>query len=287
MNNIQIRPYTNLVISKTDAKYYIQNSKPSLESLPSKYYEIFPNSSRYTGYTSNATLGSFFNNMKSNTSEASAILGGTIDTNKDNLGRYSSNDPLNLGNIKSNETSISGKRGTENIGLAVFKSDRLIGELNAIETICFSVIQNQVEGFLITIEDIEDNENYIDIYLYNEEDTKATVYIVNGNPYITVNCKLNGRIYSMKDDNDYLNDSTLQEISNRASDFMKIQLSNYLYKTSKEFNSDINNFGRTALSNFLTIDEFENYNWLYNYQNSFFDINVNVSIKSGFLMVET
>lgn len=287
MNNIQIRPYTNLVISTTEAKYYIENSKPSLETLPSKYYEIFPNSSKYTGYTSNATLGSFFNNMKSNTCEAFAILGGTIDNNSDNLELYSSSDPLNSGNIKSNETSISGKRGSENIGLAVFKGDRLVGELNAIETICFSIIQNETDGFLITIEDIEQNGNYIDIYLYHEENPKIDINIINGTPYINVNCKLNGRIYSMKDNSNYLTDVTLKEISNKASEFMKLQISNYLYKTSKNFKSDINNFGKLALSNFKTTNEFENYNWLYNYENSFFNIDLNVSIKSGFLIVET
>lgn len=287
MNIIQIRPYTNMVISKTEAKYYIENSKPSLETLPSKYYEIFPNSSKYTGYTSNATIGNFFNNMKSNTSEGFAILGGTIDENSKNSGKYSSKDPLNSGNIRSNETSISGKRGSENIGLAVFKGDKLIGELNAIETICFSVIQNEVNGFLITIEDPEDNENYIDIYLNHNNRTKTKIDIINNTPYISISCKFDARIYSMKDDSNYLNNETLQQISNNASNFMKLQMSNYLYKTSKNFNCDINNFGKTALSNFKTVNEFEKYNWLYNYENAFFNIDTKVSVKSGFLLTET
>ena len=56
---------------------------------------------------------------------------------------------------------------------------------------------------------------------------------------------------------------------------MKLQMSNYLYKTSKDFKADINNFGKNALCNFTTINEFENYNWLSNYENSFFNININ------------
>ena len=46
MNNVQIRPTTNIVISKTDAKYYIENSTTNLEILPTKYYEVFTNSSK-------------------------------------------------------------------------------------------------------------------------------------------------------------------------------------------------------------------------------------------------
>ncbi len=91
----------------------------------------------------------------------------------------------------------------------------------------------------------------------------------------------------MQDNSNYLDDATLQKISDSASNFMKLQMSNYLYKTSKEFKSDINNFGKSSLSNFTTIEEFEKYNWLYNYENAFFNINVDVSVKSGFLIVQT
>lgn len=287
MNNLQIRPYTNMVISKTEAKNYIENSKPNLESLPSKYYQIFPNSSRYTGYTSNATIGEFFNQMISETSEAYSILGGTINEGSNDLENYSSTDPLNSGNIKSNETSISGKRGAENIGLAVFKDDKLVGELNAIETICFSIIHNEVDGFLITIPDSQDEELYIDLYLYHDSNFNVDVDIINGTPYISVDCKLDGRIYSMRNNAKYLDNDILNEISNYAQNYMKLQMSNYLYKTSKDYKSDINNFGKNALSNFTTISEFEKYNWLYNYENSFFNVNIDVSVKSGFQLVET
>ena len=43
---------------------------------------IFPNTSEYTGYTCNATIGDFFNNISSNYSDPYAILGGIY--NSDN-----------------------------------------------------------------------------------------------------------------------------------------------------------------------------------------------------------
>ena len=55
----------------------------------------------------------------------------------------------------------------------------------------------------------------------------------------------------------------------------------YLYKTSKEFKSDIDNFGVYATKNYLTWDEWIESDWLYNYQNSFFTVNVNTEVKSG------
>ena len=287
INDVQIRPSTNIVVSKTDAKYYIESSKPSLETLPTKYYEIFPNSSKYTGYTSNATIGDFFNGLTCNTCQPYAILGGTIDSNIDNLKDYSSSDPLNAGNAKSNETSISGKRGAENIGLAVFKGDKLVGELTAMETVCFSLMRNNVNGFLITIPDPRDDESYIDLYLFPAKSTKGNVDIINGTPYITVNCKFNGRIYSMKKDSKYLDNTVLDEISKTASKYIELQISNYLYKTSKDFKSDINGFAKYVLRKFSTLEEFERYGWLQNYENSFFTVNSDVCVKSGFLLTET
>ena len=107
MNNVQIRPTTNIVVSKTDAKYYIENSTTNLEILPTKYYEVFPNASKYTGYSTNSTLGNFFNALKSDTTEASAILGGIINSNSETIKNYAPENALDYPNMKSNESAIS------------------------------------------------------------------------------------------------------------------------------------------------------------------------------------
>lgn len=91
----------------------------------------------------------------------------------------------------------------------------------------------------------------------------------------------------MKGESNYLNPNTLNQLSAAASNYMKLQLTNYLYKTSKIFNSDINEFGTKVLSKFTTYDDYENYNWLENYQNAFFNVNVNVNVRSGFIITES
>ena len=68
---------------------------------------------------------------------------------------------------------------------------------------------------------------------------------------------------------------------------MNDKIHTYLYKVSKEFNSDIDGFGKYAVKNFLTWDDWINYNWLDNYKNSFFEVNVNTDVKSGYILMET
>ena len=58
-NDPQIRPSTNIVISKNTAKDYLENTESPLENLITKNYQIFPSSSQYTGYIYDATLGDF------------------------------------------------------------------------------------------------------------------------------------------------------------------------------------------------------------------------------------
>ena len=280
MNNIQLRPTTNVVISRTDAKYYIENSTTNLEILPTSYYEIFPNLSKFTGYSIDSNLGNFFNAFNSETTEASGILGGIINSNKEDIKDYAPQSPLDFGNMKSNETAIFGQRGAENLGLAVFKNDRLVGELNGIETVCFSLISNKINSFFITVEDPSDYENFIDLNIYRNHLTKKKVRLINNTPFITIDLNLDARISSVKDNINYLNNDYLEAVSIGAKKYIEEQMYNYLYKTSKKYKSDISGFGRNALFNFLTSKDFEKFNWADNYQNAFFKVNCRVLVKS-------
>ncbi len=283
INEVQVRPSSNIVISKCNTRYYIENSVPSLESLIPRYYDIFPNTSEYTGYTCNATIGDFFNALVCNSCSPYAILGGIITSDNNSSQSPSPNES----SIKSNESPISGSRASQNIGLAVFKDDKLAGELNAIETICFLNIRKQIDTFLISIPNPEDPNSKIDIYLTPNSTHDIKVNIVNGAPYIKINLKFSGKIYSMKKDAQYLNPEVLNRISNSCNSYLESQFSNYLYKTSTNFESDINGFGVYALSKFNTSTEYNKYDWLKNYKNSTFDININTVIDSGFLLTQT
>ncbi len=282
MNDNQVRPSTNIVISKCSAKSYIENSKPLLEPLLTKYYEVYNNSSQYTGFTTDATIGDFFNHLNCKNCEAFAILGGiNSEQNNPDTSINSQKDSA----IKANDSSVTGDLRSENVGLAVFKDDKLVGELTAIENLCFLCTRNDIDGFLISVPDPNNDTKYIDIYLTPAKNCKKSVDIINGSPYIKVNYQFTGRIYSMTESSDYLSSENLNDISESCNKYLKSTFTNYFYKTSKDLNSDINGFGEYALNNFFTLEESSAYNWQENYKNSFFDVTVNTNVKSGFLLM--
>ena len=67
INDTQIRPSANIIISKCNAKFYMNQVKPEIEN-------IFAESSKYVGHIPNATIGDFFNSLNCNTCEPYAIL---------------------------------------------------------------------------------------------------------------------------------------------------------------------------------------------------------------------
>ena len=283
-NDTEIRSSANVIVCKSLAKDYIQSSEPILENLITKYYEIFPNSSRYTGYIYNATLGNFFNQLISDTGEPFAILGGV---NNNSTNSDTSSNLSDISNIRASDNSISSKRGSENIGTAVFKDDKLVGELSALETLCLSIIRGAVNSFLITINNPQNVEEKIDIMLLAEKSPKIKVDIVNNTPYISINLKFTGRIYSIQENSNYLDSSVLDSISEETNNYMENLLTEYLYKTSLEFKSDINDIGKYCLQNFFTIPEFERFDWKNSYTNSTFKVSSDTKILSGFLLTET
>lgn len=283
INEVQVRPSANIVVSKCNSKYYIENSIPNLESLIPKYYDIFPNTSDYTGYTCNATIGDFFNALVCNSCSPYAILGGISTSDNTSSASKTSDDS----SIKSNDSPITGDRASQNIGLAVFKDDKLAGELNAIETICFLNIKNKVDSFLVSIPDPQDSNSKIDIYLTPNSTHNIDVSIVNGSPYIKIKLEFSGKIYSMSRGSQYLHTDVLNSISSSCNSYLESQFSSYLYKTSTVFKSDVNGFGMYSLSKFTTSTKFNNYNWLDNYKNSTFDIDISTVMDSGFLLTQT
>ena len=276
INNIQVRPSTNIIICKGNALEYIQNSTSQLEKILTKYYDIFPNSSEYTGYTSNIMIGEFYNYLTTKECGNLAILGGLNPTispsnssgnpsngssggsssgssksseggssekSSENSSKENSestekpDNNNNLSQVVSGSAPILGERGTENIGLAVLKDGIYRGDLTAIDTLCHTLIKGEVNSFLLTINNTEIYKNYIDVSLYENNPPKITVNISENEPVINIKIKLVGRISNLKDGINYSDESTNLDL-NEISDAVNRSLEGYIYDYLKKTSSE-------------------------------------------------
>ena len=80
------------------------------------------------------------------------------------------------------------------MGLAVFVGDKLVGELDNIETLSHLIVSNELQNATISIQNPYDYNNNISVYISLAKDTKHTVKIINDYPYIACNVSVNGYV---------------------------------------------------------------------------------------------
>lgn len=279
VNDLEMRPDCNIIISRCNASDYLENSQPTLESVSARYYELTLNSSEYTGLTENVTLADFYSNMLSTTNQPHAILGG-INTNSTNSDD-SSNAPYDAqGSYKAGETPIKSKTVLENMGLAIFYGDKLVGELTGLESLCHLLVVNKLESATISVPSPFDKNSIINLFITSPKNTKTSIKFINGTPYINCDVTLTANITSFDEHFDYSSEENLKLIEDYTNSYLEQNISSYLYKTSKEYKCDIANLGRQAVKNYLTWEEWIESDWLYNYQNSFFSVNVDSNVRA-------
>ena len=282
-NQVEIRPDCNVIISKSSAKQYITNSKPELENLVVKYYELTPYSNEYTGHITNATMSNFFNALSANYGDPVDILG-----NGNKLSITPSNvtvNPEQEFNIVAGENPlVEYERKSENLGLAVFKQAKLVGELTAFENLLHLILTNQFESSVISIDNPYKENSAIDIALYFHKNTKINAKLVNGSPYVKSTIYLNARLLSVDKISESLTPEKIEELELLINSYLENAFLDYQYKTAKVFEADIDNVGKNLIKNFKNDNEWNNYNWPSNYKNTFFDVDVKTNIKSSFLL---
>ncbi|MDO5557253.1 MAG: Ger(x)C family spore germination C-terminal domain-containing protein [Clostridia bacterium] len=190
-------------------------------------------------------------------------------------------------NYIAGETPVDINNNIENVGIAVFNTDKLVGELTSIESICHLIVSNKLESCIINITNPFDNTSVLDLEITPEKRTKTSVDIINGSPFIQTDIFLNCKIYNIDENSNYSNAENLEKIRQSANSYLTNEINNYLYKTSKVFNSDIDNFNGVAIRPFRTWQDWENYNWIANYKNSFFKVNVTTYLLSSYILLSS
>ena len=262
LNSSQTSPHASIIVSKVPAAEFLNIASPELEDLPSTYYEISLASNQYTAYTQNVTLVNFFSDCVDSFTNPVATLGSIADlpvTPSDNI---------------------------ENIGLAVFKNDILVGELSAEESIWHMMVSSKLNSCTISIPNPLGDSDSINLSVRLSRNTKNNVSLVNGTPYISSNIKISAQIKSATQastsgSSNYYSKENIKLIEDSCNEYLKKTINDYLYKTAKEYNCDIDSFGKYAVKYFTTIQDWQDYNWLDNFQNSTFNVNVETTIKSG------
>lgn len=286
MNDIEIRPDSNILVSRCDAFEFINNIKPALTNLTSKYYEVLFNSEDYTGYTTPTPIWNVSLASHDKMIQPVAVLAG-VNTQKETV-KVNSNSSLieRDTNYKADELPITDDNKTEIMGLAVFDGNKLVGELSSLDTICYLIVTNQLKSCTISIPSPFSEYESIDLILKINNTTKSTVKLVNNTPYITCNVELRGGIKSYSSNTNYSNPENISLVEEYAESYMKSKITDFLYYTAKNLSSDIVGFGYHTSSDYSNINDWIRSSWYSNYKNSFFNVHVDFEVKTSSIFLK-
>lgn len=279
ITNMEIRKDANILVSRSTAENFIKSSKPTLEKIAAKYYDLAISSENTTGYITNENIIGFYTKLNDTFVEPVAILGGIHDDSQ--VTKNTGAD----GTYKAEEIPVLNKPNTAMMGLAVFKDDKMVGELNGMETICYLIVSNRLKNCTISIPNPINNSGAITVTLNLKNRTENIVQIQNGSPYIMCKPTLRAIIVNMEEGLNYLDETQIAQVEESINNYLEKTINEYLYKTSKEYKSDISGFGKYLMGNYLTVQEWEKVNWLEIYKDAFFNVDVTTEIdKTNLLM---
>ena len=317
-NNEEIRPSTNFVISNCSAYDYLNNTNPIIENLTTKYFDTFSITSRFTGYFSNITIGNFFHNLVKGNYDSTAIMGGLnltarSEENKQDSGNNNSSEDssdssdtsnrnsssqnfenssnqnvqITPDNLIAGSSSIVGKRGNENLGLAVFNKDKYCGQLTATETICHLLIANEINTCIFTISNPFNENDSIEVQIIPEKKSKISSNYDNDNFKFVINLYLNANIIDIEKNLNFEDPEVLEKFATSLTNSLNSKFEKYFNKVSKEYNSDIDKFYLSILKYFPTQDSLNNLDWKQKYMNSEFSCNININNISSLLITNS
>ena len=120
----------------------------------------------------------------------------------------------------------------------------------------------------------------LDLELKN---TDINVNLVNNMPYIKVDSSVLCKIKSASKEFDYSSSNNISIIKNAVDEYLSNLIEDYLYKISREYNSDIAYFSEILSTKYLTVQEFNKIPWENIFKDSVFEVSVDSSINSSYL----
>jgi len=292
----EFRPDTYIGISRGTAEEFLKETKLILEFNPAKYFELIMESYKFTGLAVGSRLEDFYGRMKCTCNEPVAIL---LDVNKyESSGDFDTR-PSNTqpGNRKSDESFIAGEipvnydNKANGMGLAVFKADKMVGEMNGGETVCFLMVSNMLKRVYYSIpEPVKNNDiqqnNYVSLRIKLARKTSIKVKMKDDVPYITIKLFLEGDILSVDSDKDYSKGEHLEELEDFAAQYINKDIENFMEKTVNVFKSDICATGKSLKRTFLTWDDWINFGWSRKYEKAEFEVITKLSVRRSGMTIK-
>lgn len=308
----EIRPNVYLAVAKESAKEYLEAVKPSAEINPAKYYQAKFDKD-IIGQITKSTNNKFYFYQK--TSEKNAVLplaskikpkqqessqeqsqsSGDGQSGSQSVPQASKENelqkkaPVNntpfeykIKNYVAGQLAISEENESELMGMALFKGDKMVGEMGSTENLIYNILTDEFEYGYVTFSS-DKTKTPITIMLRRIHSTKRK-YNKSDNS-LKMKLFLEGEFISLPAD--YITEKDTKSFEEEIQTAFTESFYNFIYRLQNEFNTDILGAGSVAKKEFLTHKEFESFKWEDKFPETQFNFDVDFKIIRTGLTVRT
>lgn len=179
--------------------------------------------------------------------------------------------------VKSGDIPRTGGDPVEYLGTAVFKGDKLCDVLDFTETRAFLALTGEFRRGMFTMQDPLDKNSYIAIELKQGLPPKVKIDIKNNEVVINEQQSLEGDLLAIQSNINYATDLIKQKLLEKAVEKHIEELSLAMIKRLQKKKIDVIGYGDYARRKFLTSRQWQQFDWLQNYQDA--EVNLDVSFK--------
>jgi spore germination protein KC len=280
--NHSVRGISYIMITKGKAEDFLKEDQLMTNTYTAKAVEILMRQTNYNAYFPRVTIDNAYNEMKSSKRKVIIPLAAvnkqvedseteteegknetTKDASKQKNGEKQPSEEKSTEDdaYKAGELPRSGGLAREVFGSAVLEGTKMIGELTGEETRILLMVRDEFKKADFSSKDPLKKNQMISLTVERARAPEIKVETKGERPVIHVRISLDGDVDSIFSTIDYERPQMKKILEEAFEDDIKTHLDALIEKCQKEFKSDVFGFGRAAVMHFLTIDEWEKYNW--------------------------
>ena len=160
----------------------------------------------------------------------------------------------------------------------MFDVDKIVVKLTGFETQMLLLVLGELKRASFSITDPEKPENTVPIDITEFDKTEINIDLKDGRPKIQVKLKMEGNIASIQSSMHYEAPEKMPIIEDAIEKYL-VEGIERTFNKCKEFKTDVFNFGTTAVLQFWTIPEWEEYSWLSKFPESELEVEVDFTIR--------
>lgn len=283
----ETRPSMVVVVVNSKAEDFILKNSTNIGGTISKAMELLFNQTEDFGYFPKTQLHSF-EAARAGYQQPVAIYGGINnfeedesdkeDSETDDKDEKTSKLKVNTGH-KPGKLPRKGAVERELVGTAVFREDKMVGELNEYESKYYLLMINKHKSGAYSIVDRKDKNSAVTFNI-RSNGVKVNVNLQDKEkPEINIKINMEADIESIQSGFNYKHLDSIEKLNRDLSEDLLKGIKSVIEKTQKDFKSDIFGFGKKVASKFLTIQEWEKYNWIEKYPNADINVDIRVNIR--------